>query len=425
MKKLAILLVLVLLLAGCAQKSEEKAPVETETPAKEVIKVGVIGPMNTVFGIAEKKAVMLAADVINKEGGILGKKVEVIWASTEMDNNKAATALRRLIQDEGCEVIIGGFSSGVTIAIQPIIAETKTIWLADGAAPSLTDCVVNRYEEYKYFFRAGTLNGTTFAYDIFDALHNYFNGELGKNWTRIGIIRDNAKWTVGVMNVLRPMLEEHGYKIVMEEAVSKETEDFSSVLLKAKNKNADIIITLLAHTNGIPLVKQWADMKIKIPLLGHDLSAINPNAWNSSDGKIDGEMFIATGGAIPIPLNDRAERFLKLWREKYGGYPDANTAYDMFDALFMYKWAVEQAAKAGESDPFNSSVVVKYLEKINATNPFKTVRGNFAFTKRHDPLWGDEYIRNWICQWQDGKIVIIWPKVVATGNYRPPSWMSE
>jgi branched-chain amino acid transport system substrate-binding protein len=91
----------------------------------------------------------------------------------------------------------------------------------------------------------------------------------------------------------------------------------------------------------------------------------------------------------------------------------------------MYKWAVEQAAKAGEKDPFDPDVVVKFLEKINADNPFENVRGNFAFTKSHDPLWGDKYIRNWICQWQDGKIVILWPKNVATGEYKPPAWMSE
>ncbi len=413
MKKIALLLILALIVAGCSQKSEEK-----------VIKVGVIGPMNTVFGVAEKKAVELAAKVINEEGGILGRKVVVVSADTGMDPDKATTALRHLIQDEGCSVIIGGFASGVTIAAQPVIAETKTVWLADGAAPSLTDCVVKDYEHYKYFFRAGTLNGTTFAYDIFDALHNYFNGKLGMNWKKVAIVRDDAKWAVGVSKVLKKMLEEHGYEIVMEAKVPKGTEDFSSILLEAKNRHADVIITLLAHVSGIPLVKQWADMRIKIPLLGHDLSAINPNAWNSSDGKIDGEVFIATGGAIPIPLNDRAKWFLDLWRKEYGGYPDANTAYDMFDALFMYKWAVEKAAKDGAKDPFDSDVVVKYLERINATNPFKTVRGNFAFTKRHDPLWGDRYIRNWICQWQDGKIVILWPKNVATGEYRPPHWMS-
>ncbi len=413
MKKLAILLVLALLIAGCAQKK-----------AGETVKVGVIGPMQTRFGVAEKKAVELAAKIINEHGGILGRKVVVVSADTGMDPNKAATSLRWLIQDQGCKVIIGGFASGVTMAVQPIIAETKTVWLADGAAPSLTDCVVKDYEHYKYFFRAGTLNGTTFAYDIFDALNNYFNGELHKNWRRVAIVRDDAKWAEGVSKVLKKMLRDHGYEIVMEAKVPKGTEDFSSILLEAKRKHADVIITLLAHVSGIPLVKQWTDMRIKIPLLGHDLSAINPYAWNASDGKIDGEVFIATGGAIPIPLNDRARWFLKLWKEEYGGYPDANTAYDMFDALFMYKWAVEQAYRHGAKDPFNSSLVVKYLEWINATHPFKTVRGNFAFTKRHDPLWGNDYIRNWICQWQDGKIVIIWPKNVATGDYRPPAWMS-
>ncbi len=134
-------------------------------------------------------------------------------------------------------------------------------------------------------------------------------------------------------------------------------------------------------------------------------------------------MFIATGGAVPIPINERAKEFLKAWKEKYHDMPEANTAYDMYDALFMYRWAVEQAYKHHEKDPFNSDTVVKYLEMINRTHPFECVRGRFAFTKYHDPVWGNNYIRNWICQWQNGKIVIIWPENVATGKYMQPSWV--
>jgi len=413
MRKAAILTVILLvcLFAGCAQQQEAKQE-------EEVIKVGVIGPMDLPFGIAEKRAVELAAEQINAEGGILGKKVVVITADTKLNPNTATSEFRRLV-DEGCSVIIGGFASGVSLSMQEVMVETKTVWLADGSSPKLTGKLREDYDSYKYFFRAGTLNGTTYAYDIFDALHNYFNGKLNKNWKKVAVIRDDAVWTEDVMATLRPMLEENGYEIIMDEKVPKGTEDFSSILLSAND--ADVIITLLAHVNGIPLVKQWSEMKIKAQLLGHDLSAIFPTAWESSDGKINGEVFIATGGATHIPVNERAKAFIEAWKEKYGDYPDANTAYDMYDALFMYKAAVEQAARDGKkvSDP---DVVVEYLEKFDKDNPFECVRGKLAFTKYHDPVWGDEYIRNWICQWQDGKVVIIWPENVATGSYKQPEW---
>jgi len=407
-KAIIVAILLVCLLAGCAQKEVKN----------ETIKVGVIGPMDLPFGIAEKRAVELAAEQINAEGGILGKKVEVISADTKLNPDTATTEFRRLADE--CDVIIGGFASGVSLSMQEVMVETKTVWLADGSSPKLTEKVKTDYEHYKYFFRSGTLNGTTYAYDIFDALHNYFNGKLNKGWKKVVIIRDDAVWTEGVMAALRPMLEANGYEIIADEKVPKGTEDFSSILVNAND--ADVIITLLAHVNGIPLVKQWNDMHIKAQLLGHDLSAIFPTAWNSSDGKINGEVFIATGGAIHIPVNERAKAFIEAWKEKYGGYPDANTGYDMYDALFMYKAAVEQAAKDGK-DPNDPDVVVKYLEKFDESNPFECVRGKLAFTEYHDPVWGDKYIRNWICQWQNGEVVIIWPENVATGNYVQPEWI--
>lgn len=406
-----IILVISALAFGCMEK--KRAHVET-------IKVGVIGPMELPFGKAEKEAVMLAAQQINAEGGILGRKVVVEVGDTKMNQNTATAEFRRLV-DDGCKVIIGGFASGVSMSMQQVMAQTKTVWLADGASTELTNRVREDYQHYKYFFRAGTLNSSTFAYDIFDALNNYFNGKLHKNWRRVAIIRDDAIWTDDVMKILRPMLEKNNYTIVMDERVPMGTSDFSTILYKVKQEKADVIVTLLAHVDGIPLVKQWSSMHINAQIIGHDLSALSPYAWNNSNGKVNGEVFIATGGAIPVPVNKRAEEFLKAWKAKYGDMPEANTAYDMYDALFMYKWAIEQAYKHGK--PLNSEVVVHYLEMINKTHPFECVRGKFAFTKYHDPVWGNNYIRNWICQWQNGKIVIIWPENVATGSYIQPSWI--
>ena len=425
--KVGIVVVLIALAAiscGCMnrQNVQKVQPKTSTSNTSNVLKVGVIGPMELPFGKAEKKAVMLAAQQINDNGGILGKKVVVEVGDTKLNQNTATSEFRRLV-DDGCKVIIGGFASGISMSMQQVMAKTKTVWLADGASTELTKRVKDDYRDYKYFFRAGTLNSSTFAYDIFDALNNYFNGKLHKNWRRVAVIRDNALWTDDVMRVLRPMLEKNNYTVVMDDKVPMGTSDFSTILYEVKQKRADVIITLLAHVDGIPLVKQWSNMHVPAQIIGHDLSALSPYAWNNSNGKVNGEVFIATGGAVPVPVNARAKAFLKAWKEKYGDLPEANTAYDMYDALFMYRQAVEQAKDHGAKDPFSSDVVVHYLEMINRTHPFECVRGRFAFTKYHDPVWGNSYIRNWICQWQNGKIVIIWPKNVATGSYVQPSWV--
>ena len=170
MKRIGILVLIALLLLGCAgeKPTEEKAtPVEK---TEEVIKIGVIGPMDTKYGTAMEKAVKLAAEEINAQGGILGKKIVVVTANTKLNPNTATSEFRRLAVDEGCKVIIGGFSSGVALSMMDVMAETKVLWLGDASSPRLTDNVAKDYEHYKYYFRPLVLNASTFPLDMADML---------------------------------------------------------------------------------------------------------------------------------------------------------------------------------------------------------------------------------------------------------------
>ncbi len=393
--------------------------------AENVIKIGVIGPMETKYGTAMEHAVKLAADEINEHGGILGKKIEVVVADTKLDQNTATSEFRRLVVDEGCKVIIGGFSSGVALSMLDTMADLareghKVIWLGDASSPRLTDKVAQDYEHYKYFFRPLGLNASTFPLDMVAMLD--FLRSQGLNIKKVAIIRDNALWTDDVMKVFKPLLEKHGYEIAMDEKAERGQTDFSSFLLKAQEK-ADVIVPILAHVRGDSLVKQWADMKIRIPIAGHDLSAIDPDYWKATDGKCFGEIYTADGGGVPIPINDKMKHFLDAYKAKYGHLPEAYSAYGCYDAVYLYKEAVEMAAKAGEKNPFDPDVLVKYLEKFNRTHPFEGVRGKIAFTKNHDLVWGDGFVRNWICQWQKGKQVVLYPKYMATGKLVLPDWI--
>ena len=423
MRRISILVLIALLLLGC---TGEKPPVEEkatpEKKAEEIIKIGVIGPMDTKYGTAMEKAVKLAAEEINAQGGILGKKIVVVTANTKLNPNTATSEFRRLAVDEGCKVIIGGFSSGVALSMLDVMAETKVLWLGDASSPRLTDKVAKDYEHYKYYFRPLVLNASTFPLDMADMLD--FLRSQGLEIKKVAIIRDNALWTDDVMAVLKPLLEERGYEIVMDEKVEKGQTEFSTFLLEAQEK-ADVIVPILAHVRGDSLVKQWADMKIKVPIAGHDLAAIDPDFWNATEGKCYGEIYTADGGGVPSPINEKMKNFLEAYKAKYGHLPEAYSAYGCYDAVYLYKTAVEMAAKAGEKDPFNPDVLIKYLEKFDKDHPFEGIRGKIAFTSNHDLTWGDGFVRNWICQWQDGKQVVLYPEYMATGKLVLPDWIKQ
>ncbi len=393
----------------------------TAASAQEIV-IGVIGPMSLPEGQAEKNAVMLAAEEINQNGGILGHKIKVVVGDTKLNSETATAEFRRLATVENAKVIIGGFSSAVVMAMMETMAETRTVFLADSSSPALAEKVAENYEKYKYWFRVSQNNGTTFAYDLVEMVK--FLRQNGYDVNRVFIIRDEHVWTDAVMKVLRPLLEKEGVEIVADVAVPRGYTEYEQLIMQAEDKQADIIMPILAIAGtGDVLTKQWATLKPKILLAGHDLAAIDPEFYTKTNGLANYVIFLADGGAlVTAPPTEMCRKFIEAYKSKYGHYPESHQAYGAYDAVYLYKMAVEMAAQAGESDPFDPDVVVKYLEKFDADNPAELTRV-IAFYPNHDLMWGDKYVRNWIAQWQDGKQYIISPKEVANGKLILPPWI--
>ena len=442
MRKVVLLLVVAALLFGCAQPAEKKptptpaptptpekkeTPVATPTPApkfggkKEVV-IGVIGPMALPEGQAEEKAARLAAEEINAQGGILGLPIRIVVGDTKLNPDVAASEFRRLAEVEKADMILGGFSSGVMNTLMEVMAETKTVFLADASSPGHPKRVAENYEKYKYWFRISQNNGTTFAWDIAGMI-DYLRSK-GYEVNKVYIIRDEHIWTDFVMKDLTPLLEERGIEIVGDAKVGRGYTEYEQLLIDAEDKGADLVIPILAIAGtGDVLVKQWAELQPKFLLAGHDLAAIDYKFYEKTEGAAEYYIFLADGGVlVTAPPTEMAKKFVEAYKEKYGHYPESHQAYGAYDAVYIYKMAVEAAYKAGEENPFDPDVVVKYLEQFKPGNPAKLTR-NVAFHKNHALVWGDEYVRNWVSQWQDGKQCILYPETVATCDLKLPPWL--
>ena len=383
--------------------------------AEEVIKIGVIGPMKLRFGQAMVKGAQLAVDEINAQGGINGKKLVIVQADEKIrDIGAISTELRRLAYDENVAVIIGGFASGDVIGTMDTIAEVKKVWLVECASPTVTKKVLEDYDSYKYVFRVGTTNSSTFPSAVVVAL-NFLN-EKGLNIKKVAIVRDEAKWVADITDQLKSELQANGYEVVLEEKIPPDKDEFSDILLKVQQSKADVIVPMIAHGRADVFLKEWKDSGIGIPVAGLVLSAVNPDFWNETNGKCNGLIFIAPASFVPVPeLSDKMANFVEKYKEKYGTLPEAYSAYGSYNAVYVFKKAYEMALADGK-DPSNSDVLVEYLEKINENNPVEGVSGNIAFTKHHDLVVKEGFIVNSVCQWQDGKIVVLYPK--ATGELK-------
>jgi branched-chain amino acid transport system substrate-binding protein len=417
MRKLLILVLLGVLLLGCTQQP-------TQPAGKKEVVIGVIGPMALPEGSSEKNAAMLAVEEINAKGGILGAKLKLVVGDTKINPDTAASEFRRLATVEKADMITGGFSSGVMNAMMEVMAETKTVFLADASSPGHPAMVEKEYDKYKYWFRISQNNGTTFAWDMVEMID--FLEESGYSVDRVYIIRDEHIWTDAVMAALKPEFEKRGIEIVADREVGRGYTDYEPLLLEAKDLNADLVMPILAIAGtGDALAKAWGTLKIPALLAGHDLAAIDYQFYDKTNGMANYEIFLNDGGALVTACpTDMCKKFVEAYKAKYGHYPESHQAYGAYDAVYAYKIAVEEAQKAGEKNPFDPDVVVKYLEKHDTKNPIVLTR-TIAWHKNHALVWGDKFVRNWIAQWQDGKQYIISPKNVANGELKLPPWVTK
>src|ERR671921_1381853 len=105
--------------------------------AQDTVKIGsvlsVTGP-SSFLGEPEDKTLRIYVDKINASGGVNGKKIELVTYDDGGDANKARTFATRLVEDDKVVAMVGGTTTGTTMAMLPVFedAQIPFISLAGG-----------------------------------------------------------------------------------------------------------------------------------------------------------------------------------------------------------------------------------------------------------------------------------------------------
>lgn len=99
----------------------------------DTIKVGVIADQTgdlSIMGAGQANTATLVVDEINAAGGILGRRLELLIEDSATDDGRAATAARKLVQEEQVDVLLGGiFSSTRQAIMEPAVEEGETLYI--------------------------------------------------------------------------------------------------------------------------------------------------------------------------------------------------------------------------------------------------------------------------------------------------------
>ena len=95
-------------------------------PAQEPIKIGVTQPLTGAFAASGNyvaQGAKIAEEDINKAGGVLGRKIELIVEDNKSNPTEAVATAEKLTQKDKVPVMMGAWSSTLTLAVMPKLME--------------------------------------------------------------------------------------------------------------------------------------------------------------------------------------------------------------------------------------------------------------------------------------------------------------
>ncbi len=405
------------------------------------IKIGVIGPMQFVQGKGHWNGATMAMEEINARGGVkVGKKkmkIELIKAdSNEFINVTDATnAMELLMTRDKVDFVVGGFRTEAVLAMQDIAMDYKKIFIGCGAAhPELCLRVAKEYDRYKYFFRGTPFNSSYLARTSF--IHMATVGAILKKslnipQIKVAIVAEKAMWVEPMIKAAEGFVPKMGMEVAGIWQPSPVATDVTAELSAIQRSGAHMIFTTFSSSVGIPFARQAGELKIPSVQVGINVEAQKDGFWQATQGMGNYVMTMNTY-ARGVEVNELTKPFLDKYIKRFGEVPTYTA--DTYSAIVYNLVPVIEQAGTLDADK---------LVAIMETREYEVPSGKVGMLTDdqgrplHDLKWGPGYLTSLGVQWQDGKLVAVWPlkwkaaegapEITYKGvvPYKIPPWVIE
>jgi branched-chain amino acid transport system substrate-binding protein len=381
--------------------------------AADPIRIGVIAEAQAIAGASIPQAAQLAADEINANGGVDGRKIEIISYDNHSSSADSVRAFQRAVNEDKVQVVIASYISEVVLALEPWASRLKTPFVTPGAASNeISKSVHADYEKNKYTFH-GYLTSAALALSVCDGAKDLLVDRM--HMKTAVIMSEDAAWTKPLDIGYEECLPKIGLKVLDHIRFSPDTTDFTPIFNKIEGSKPDVIITGISHVGVQPTV-QWKNQQVPIPMFGISSQATNETFGKDTNQAAEGVLYQGVSGP-GVAVTPKSVPFAEAFKKKFGNYP-SYAGYTAFDEVYYIADAVKRAAST------DADKLVDALEKTD----WEGTIGRVQFYGKDDPFthsikYGKGLITGLMLQWQDGKQSAVWPKDVAKVDIKFPSFI--
>ena len=404
--------------------------------AAEPIKVGASLPLTggfSVTGDKHKVGYELCVGMINDNGGVLGRKLELIVSDNRSDTETAISQYERMINVDKVDVIFGTFSSKLTFPVSAIterygmvnpipsggalriysIGHKNLFYFQQNAAEYIGESVERTLKDLVGSAKMPKTVAIVRADDFF------------ANGIAAGLLGEEVKLPGSgkvVANLAPGNFADLGMKVVLNEKWPEEGfSDWVTLANSIKRSNAEFLVALTASAEeAVQLTRALQTLKYQPKAIF--MSQGTQHEYLDSVGKAAEGIMIhsswhpaANWQGLLSGKSFGNNDFIAAFKAKYGAEPDEDGAIP-----FALCQGMEQAIRgAGSTD---NKKLADWLHARTAADPVKTILGSFHWDARGLPVDRPHLMT----QWQGGKLRFIYPTDEFEGTspivYPKPQW---
>ena len=361
--------------------------------AQDTYKIGVSQPLTgavAASGTYVTNGARIAADIINRKGGVMGKKLELVIEDNKSNPREAVASAEKLILKDKVPVMLGAWSSTFTLAIMPKLMEYGVPMVVETASSSKITTAGN-----PWIFRTSptsAMEAAAFAKQL---------DKMSPAIKKVDFLSVNNDWGLGAAGEFKKMFEAKGVAVGRTETMAPDATDLSAQLAALKSTGADTLIVTSGIEQLTLAIRQAGEQRLpqRIITTGGSfpeplLKTPGPKGYVSQH-----LLFFAPWSVERAKYPEIAKEYVDEWNARKLDFAGQTEGFRGYDAILTIAEAIRLAG--GKAEP---AALRDALWKVK----IKGVNGDIAFIKEGPA--GKESAQNepniYVVELKDGTVTV-------------------
>jgi branched-chain amino acid transport system substrate-binding protein len=319
--------------------------------SKDPIRIGAVlsttGPAG-YLGDPQLKTLQTYLAQINQDGGVLGRKLELVHYDDASEAGKANGFAKRLIDDDKVDLLIAGTTTGATMAMAPLVEK------AGVPLVSLSGAVVVVEPVKKWIFKTPHTDRM--------AAEKVFEDMKKRGFTKVGLLSETSGFGQSGAKETRTVAQKYGITLVADETYGPKDTDVTAQLAKIRGVSGIQALFVFGLGQGPAVAtKNAAQLSMNLPLYQSHGVASNEFiklAGKAAEGVRLPSPALLVANALPVndPQKPLVTSYAATYWKQYKDEPSTFGGYAL-DALMLSVSAIKTAGGT------NKEAVRNALEK--------------------------------------------------------------